>query len=61
MEARFNVIDTNLIDEQGKPTGKKRYRILDKQDAGQPSKHGVYEDKAEADSICAKLNAEHAQ
>ena len=58
MEDRFRVIDTNEIDEQGRPTGLKKYRIFDKQNPSGPSKHGVYTDRTEADSVCAKLNAE---
>ncbi len=61
MDIRFKVIDTDLIDEQGNTTGKKKYRIVDSKDVEQRSKHGVYEEKAEADSVCSRLNAEHAE
>ncbi len=61
MEVRFKVIDTNVIDEQGRPTGQKKYRIFDKEDPSDLSKNGVFSDKPEADSVCAKLNAENAR
>ncbi|MCQ9423468.1 hypothetical protein NRB16_08030 [Pseudomonas sp. LJDD11] len=55
---RFRVVDTNVINERGEVTHK-RYRIIDTEDPGDPSKHGVYEDKGEAESECNRLNLEH--
>lgn len=58
MEDRYKVTETFLIDESGKPTGKKRYRIFDRTGVDSNQKHGVFESRPEADEICAKLNAE---
>lgn len=52
MEPRFKVIDTLHVE-----SGSTRYRIFDSKDTGNANKHGVYEDKAEADGACARLNA----
>jgi len=61
MEIRFKVIDTNVIDEQGRPTGQTKYRIFDEEDPSGISKNGVFSNKTEAESVCAKLNAENAR
>jgi len=54
MEPRFKVLDFIHATNGGT-----RYRIFDNEDQANSNKHGVYDDKAEAESVCSKLNAEH--
>lgn len=59
MEDRYRVTETYIIGADSKPTGKKKYRISDRTRIDPHQKHGVFEDKREADEACEKLNAEH--
>ncbi|MBA1202660.1 hypothetical protein G7009_12985 [Pseudomonas capeferrum] len=61
MEDRFEVVETNLLDDHGQPTGTIKYRIIDRKDPSQPNKHGFYEEKDEADALCSSLNAENPE
>ncbi|QJI40486.1 hypothetical protein HKK52_05995 [Pseudomonas sp. ADAK2] len=56
MEPRFKVLDFIHA-----TSGATRYRIYDGKNRGDANKHGVYDDRADADSVCAKLNAEHKE
>ncbi|MBX9404577.1 hypothetical protein K5E40_02665 [Pseudomonas baetica] len=56
MEPRFKVLDTFDL-----PSGATHYRIYDSKDRGNSNKYGAYKNKAEADAICSKLNAQRFQ
>jgi hypothetical protein len=54
MHPRFRVIETTGMED-----GAKRYRVVDLVEGGSASKNGVFKTRAEADSVCVFLNAEH--
>jgi hypothetical protein len=54
MQPRFKVIETTKLDD-----GSKRYRVVDLVEGGAASKHGVFKVRAEAETVCSILNAEH--
>jgi hypothetical protein len=55
MHARFRVIETTKLDD-----GSKRYRVVDLVEGGSASKHGVFNARTEAETVCSTLNAEHS-
>lgn len=54
MGPRFRVIETTRLED-----GSKRYRVVDLVEGGSASKHGVFEVRAEAETVCSTLNTEH--
>lgn len=54
MHSRFRVIETTRIDD-----GIKQYRVLDLDEGGSASKHGVFKARVEAEAVCSLLNADH--
>ncbi|QAY93339.1 hypothetical protein E3W21_27810 [Pseudomonas sp. F01002] len=54
MGPRFRVIETTRLED-----GNKRYRVVDLVEGGSASKHGVFEVRAEAETVCSTLNTEH--
>ncbi|MNF06350.1 hypothetical protein D3C80_2062840 [compost metagenome] len=54
MHARFRVIETYTLDD-----GSKRYRVVDLVEGGSASKHGVFNERPEAEAVCSTLNAKH--
>ena len=53
MEPRFVVIDFIKIGADI------RYRVIDTTDPNPANKHGVYDEKREAEAVCKALNAQH--
>ena len=58
MQARFKMVDTNVLNAQGQPTGMWRYRVVDGMDDTAPSQQHVYENREEALNVCTRLNSE---
>ncbi|MNC11060.1 hypothetical protein D3C76_1172620 [compost metagenome] len=54
MRSRFRVIETTKLDD-----GNKQYRVVDLVEGGSASKHGVFQLRAEAETVCSRLNSEH--
>jgi len=54
MHPRFRVIETTSLEDVSK-----RYRVVDLVEGGSASKNGVFKNRAEADSVCSLLNAQH--
>ena len=53
MDPRFKVLDFIKIGEGT------RYRVIDTTDPDPANKHGVYDERREADAVCEALNQQH--
>lgn len=56
MGPRFRVIETTILED-----GSKRFRVVDLVEGGSASKHGVFEVRAEAETVCSRLNGDASE